>query len=255
MYLTVAERDVNTRNGTLRTSGSDGGFPSFSSQHEILSAENSQPDRRLPYDTVMQDTTVMTDGANGADHEPEVPTEKLRITIQRLHADGHLTEDQAERMQRDLPTTLHSSAYVLRHLTAHWAIGAVFAFDIVPLPLGTMARVCWVIGSRVVETCCGRWDRAAVHSLPVLGMAAIPVAGYFAYLIPLQSRSADAAFLYANHFTYTRSNCALSVYLERKPRWIRWMVQKAVAGPKEPNEGDQVPGKIGNEKIGIGNGP
>lgn len=166
-----------------------------------------------------------------AESATEPTGEKLRATILRLQADGHLTEADAERMQRDLPETLQNSAYVLQHLTAHWAIGAVFAFDIVPFPLGTIARVCWVIASRVVETCRGRWERAAVHSLPVLGIAAIPVAGYFAYVIPLKSRSADAAFLYANHFTYTRSNCSLRVYLARKPKWIRWVVQKAVSPP------------------------
>lgn len=165
---------------------------------------------------------------------PEATEEKLRATIARLLAEKHLTEAEAARMHADLPDTLKNSGYILRHLTAHWTIGAVFAFDIVPLPLGTIARVCWVIGSRVVETCRGRWERAAIHSLPVLGISAIPIAGYFAYLIPLKSRSADAAFLYANHFTYTRSNCALPVYLERKPKWIAWMVRKAVSAPSEP---------------------
>ncbi len=187
----------------------------------------------------MDDSTAMSDAPVPRESAtaPEATEAKLRATIARLQTEGHVSDEEAERMQRDLPDTLKNSAYVLRHLTAHWAIGAVFAFDIVPLPLGTIARVCWVIGSRTVETCRGRWDRASVHSLPVLGISAIPVAGYFAYLIPLKSRSADAAFLYANHFTYTRSNCALPEYLARKPKWIAWMVRKAVMPPaKAPEE-------------------
>ena len=176
----------------------------------------------------------------------EATEEKLRATIARLRTEGHLTDAEAERMQLALPETLKSSTYILRHLTAHWAIGAVFAFDIVPLPLGTIARVCWVLGNRVVETCRGRWERGSVHSLAVLGISAIPVAGYFAYLIPLRSRSADAAFLYANHFTYTRSNCALPTYLERKPKWIRSIVLKVVASPTRPTDVNQPEEEIGN---------
>ncbi len=160
----------------------------------------------------------------------EATEEKLRATIARLLAEGHLTETEAARMQRDLSATLKNSAYILRHLGVHWAMAAIFAVDFVPL-LGTISRVVWVAGNRVVETCCGRWDRASVHSLPVLGIAAIPWVGYFAYLIPLRARSPDAAFLYANHFTYSRSNCALPTYLERRPKWIGWMVRKVVVAP------------------------
>lgn len=161
---------------------------------------------------------------------PEATEEKLRATIVRLLAEGHLTETEAARMERELPETLKSSAYVLRHLAVHWAMAAIFAVDFVPF-LGTISRVLWVAGNRVGETCCGRWERASVHSLPVLGIAAIPWVGYFAYLIPLRSRSPDAAFLYANHFTYSRSNCALPTYLERRPKWIGWMVRQYSFGP------------------------
>ncbi len=178
----------------------------------------------------MSDTPTTTE----APAAPEATEEKLRATIVRLQADGHLSETDAERMQAALPETLKESTYIIRHLTAHWAIGAVFAFDLVPLPLGTIGRVGWVLGNRVVETCLGRWERASVHSLAVLGISAIPVAGYFAYLIPLRSRSADAAFLYANHFTYSRSNCALPTYLDRRPKWIAWIVRKVVASPVGP---------------------
>lgn len=176
----------------------------------------------------------------------------LRGTISRLRAEGHLSDEDAARLERDLPETMRQSAYVLRHLTAHWTIGAVFAFDLVPLPLGTMARVCWVLGSRVVETLCGRWDHGRVHSLTVLGLSAIPVAGYFAYLVPLRSRSADAVFLYANHFTYSRSNCSLPAYLERRPKWIARIVRGVVrppVGQAVPDE-SRPPSPISEKKSG-----
>ncbi len=175
----------------------------------------------------MPETPVITEEQAA----PAASESSLRDTISRLRADGHLSDDDAARLEHELPETMRQSSYVLRHLTAHWTIGAVFAFDIVPLPLGTIARVCWVLGSRVVETVRGRWDHSRVHSLTVLGLSAIPVAGYFAYLVPLRTRSADAVFLYANHFTYSRSNCALSTYLERRPKWIAWIVRKVVTPP------------------------
>lgn len=158
---------------------------------------------------------------------PEATADKLRATIARLLAEGHLTETEAARMERELPATLQNSGYIVRHLTVHWAMAAIFAVDFIPF-LGTISRVVWVVGNRTVETVRGRWDHAAVHSLPVLGIAAIPWVGYFAYLIPLRARSPDIAFLYANHFTYSRSNCALSEYLERRPKWMATIVRKVI---------------------------
>lgn len=156
----------------------------------------------------------------------------LRDTIQRLRADGHLTEAEAAQYEAALPETMRESGYVLRHLTAHWTIGAVFAFDLVPLPLGTISRVCWTVGFRIIEMLRGRWHHAAVHSIVVMLVSAIPVAGYLAYLIPLRSRSAEAVFLYANHFTYTRKQCAWPEYLARRPKWIARMLRAIVPVPE-----------------------
>lgn len=179
-------------------------------------------------------------------HQHAATEASLRDTIQRLQADGILTDTEAELWRTALPETMRQSAYVLRHLTAHWTIGAVFAFDIVPLPLGTISRVCWTIGSRVIEMCRGRWEHASVHSLPVIAVAAIPVAGYFAYLIPLRARSAEAVFLYANHFTYKRHQCSWQSYVSRRSRWMARLLHglvpvPAVVLPSAPMTVEDVP--------------
>ncbi|HET6424582.1 MAG TPA: hypothetical protein VFG20_12915 [Planctomycetaceae bacterium] len=156
----------------------------------------------------------------------------LRASIHRLHAEGYLTDTEAAQWEAGLPETMRQSAYVVRHLTAHWSFGAIFAFDIIPLPLGTISRVCWTVSWRVIEMCRGRWDHATVHSLPVMAVAAIPVAGYLAYLIPLRSRSAEAVFLYANHFTYARYQCAWPVFLECRSKWIANILGTIVPTPE-----------------------
>jgi len=167
----------------------------------------------------------------GTPHHDAATEDALRDTIQRLQTDGILTDAEAALWRTALPETMRQSAYVLRHLTAHWTIGAVFAFDIVPLPLGTISRVCWTVGSRLIETFRGRWDHAAVHSVPVMAVAAIPVAGYFAYLIPLRARSAEAVFLYANHFTYKRYQCSWDSYVSRRSKWMARLLKGLVAIP------------------------
>lgn len=147
----------------------------------------------------------------------------LHETIARLESDGLLSAAAAAELRRRLPETLEQSAYVLRHLAAHLAIGAIFAFDLIPLPLGTIGRVLWVIGNRVYESLRGDRERARVHSLGVLFIAAIPWLGYAAYLLPLRRASDEAAYLHANHLSYTRSGCAVETLLATKPRVVRRM--------------------------------
>jgi len=154
---------------------------------------------------------------------------RLRETIERLRQDGLLSGLEADRLLESLPTTMQESQYVLRHLGAHLAIGVVFAFDLVPLPLGTVSRALWVIGSRATEALRGKRELAAVHSVSVLAVSIVPFAGYFAYLIPLRSRSADAAFLLANHITYLRSDCSLHAWLEKKPHWMGRLIRAVVS--------------------------
>jgi hypothetical protein len=147
----------------------------------------------------------------------------LSATIARLEADGLLSESAAEDLRCELPETLEKSAYVLRHLAAHLAIGAIFAFDLIPLPLGTIGRVLWVMGNRFYESTLGTRERARVHSLGVLGIAAIPWLGYAAYLLPLRRASDEAAYLYANHLSYTRRGSAAETLLATKPPFVRRM--------------------------------
>jgi len=139
--------------------------------------------------------------------------EKIEVTIERLVAESRLTRDDAERLRAELPEVLARSENVLFNLAVHFSIGALFAFDIIPLPLGTISRCVWVIGSRAYYEI-RRDARRKIHSIGVLGISAIPWLGYFAYLLPLKRVNEDAAYLFANHVTYHRSNISLDKYLE-----------------------------------------
>ena len=144
--------------------------------------------------------------------------EELRRTIDRLAADGELAEARADALRASLADTLQRSEYVLKHLGVHLGIGAIFAFDAIPLPLGTVSRTLWVAGSRVYEVFRRAPERARVHSLGVLLIAAIPLFGYLAYVFKLRQVSEDAAYLYANHVAYARRGSSLSNLLKSKPR-------------------------------------
>src|SRR5262245_58130273 len=145
----------------------------------------------------------------------------LERTIVRLGDDGLLTREQAEALHAELPRLLADSAYVLRHLGAHAAIATVFLFDVIPLPLGTVCRVLWVAGSRLYESWLGTPERARVPARPVLGIAAIPGVGYAAYLLPLRRQNERAAFLFANHLSYTLFGAPAAAVVARSP----WLVQ------------------------------
>jgi len=160
---------------------------------------------------------------------------QLRATIDRLQSEGELSPADAERLRAALPEVVAQSGYILRHLGAHLTIGVIFAFDVVPLPLGSLARGVWVLSSRLYEQVRGTRDRARVHSLTVLGVSLVPFVGYFAYLIPLRTANAEAAFLYANHVSYRRSGQSLSVYLSRKPRWMQRLVRWTVSAETPPS--------------------
>jgi hypothetical protein len=169
------------------------------------------------------------------DWQRELTSEpRLRESIERLRQDGCLSVSEAERLQLSLPELLRNSHYVLRHLGAHFAVGVIFAFDFLPLPMGMISRGLWVIGNRIYETVRGHREEAAVHSLPVFGVALVPFVGYFAYLIPLRARNADAAYLFANHLTYLRSGCSLEAYLAKKPAWLGRLVRSIVSTAPKP---------------------
>ncbi len=149
----------------------------------------------------------------------------LSETIDRLVADSQISRQQTEILRHGLALTMERSAYVTRHLGAHLAIAAVFAFDAIPLPLGTVSRVGWVLGSRAYETAFGRRDRARVHSFGVLALAAIPLLGYGAYLIPLRRVSPEAGFLYANRISYALTNGCLESLVAGKARPMRQLAR------------------------------
>ena len=152
----------------------------------------------------------------------------LEQTIARLVDDGLLSGDEGLTLSEELPRLLADSAYVLGHLGAHAAIAGVFLLDVIPLPLGTACRVLWVAGSRGVETWRGAPERARVHSLSVLLVAAIPVVGYAAYLLPLRRESERAAFLLANHVSYALFDAPAETLIARSPRAFRGITRRVL---------------------------
>jgi protein-S-isoprenylcysteine O-methyltransferase Ste14 len=161
-------------------------------------------------------------------HSRLIDATAVAATIERLRTSGHLSGACAQLLQKQISETGSKSAYVLRHLGAHVAIGLVFAFDIVPLPLGTLSRVAWVVGNRVYESGRGSRERARVHSFKVMFVAAIPWVGYGAYLLPLRRENAATAYLYAQHLSYAISGVPFDEFLATKPRLFRaigvWLV-------------------------------
>ena len=104
----------------------------------------------------------------------------------------------------------------------------MFAFDLVPLPLGTISRVSWVAGSRLIEQLRGNAGRARVHSLAVFLVAAIPLLGYAAYLLPLRRQSTELAFVLANHTWLVRTGRTYEQFVANTYRPVRrvarWLV-------------------------------
>ena len=152
----------------------------------------------------------------------------LQPTLARLVTDGRLTAEEAERLREGLPATLESAGYVAGHQAALLAIGAFFAFDFVPLPLGTLSRVAWVGTHRVYCEVRRERAKARVHSVQVLLVAAIPWLGYFAYLLPLRHQNRDAAYLFAHHISYERRGVDADTYLESCSRLARGILRRFV---------------------------
>ena len=154
----------------------------------------------------------------------------LQATLDRLVADGEISPEFAVALREAFPGQLRTARYVLGHLGAHLGIGVVFAFDLVPLPLGTIARVSWVAGNRIGETVRGNRDRARIHSLAVFLIAAVPWFGYAAYLLPLRRHSPELAFVLANHTWLERTGRSYERFLaeSRSPvrRIGRWLVPR-----------------------------
>ena len=151
-------------------------------------------------------------------------------TLVQLVEEGVIKEPQAAKLKAQLPEQLQSSAYTLKHLGAHLGIGVVFAFDVVPLPLGTISRILWVAGARLVETVRREPERAKVHSASVLLIAAIPWFGYAAYLLPLRRNAPELTFVLANHTWLRRTGVSYEARLAQRKvgslrhRFGRWLI-------------------------------
>lgn len=162
----------------------------------------------------------------------------LESTVDRLVTEGQFSAERGEAFKRSLPESIGKSAYVVSQLAAHAAIGAVFAYDLIPIPLGTVARVMWVAGNRLYWTLRRDPLKKAVHSWGVMGIAAIPWVGYIAYTIPLRRTSEDLCYVYANRLTLKRSGQSLDQYLAAKPRFIRRLIERMVVPKEIDNPGE-----------------
>lgn len=152
--------------------------------------------------------------------------DSIESTINRLVDDKLVPADKGELLKRSLTDTIRQSRYILLNLGTHMAIGAVFSFDIVPLPLGTISRVLWVAGNRIYSEVKRDDEKKRVHSVTVLIVSAIPWVGYFAYTLPLKKVNEDAAYLYANHITYERKNQSLVRYIQGQPAILRRILER-----------------------------
>jgi hypothetical protein len=156
---------------------------------------------------------------------PSLP--ELERTIGELQADEMISEAQALQLRECLEEQLAGSGYVLKNLAVHLSIGVVFAFDVVPLPLGTIGRVGWVTFARLVETVRGNPEKARVHSPGVFLIAVIPWFGYAAYLLPLRRDSKELAFVIANTSwkartgkSYEQFVASTSAVMSKFARWL-----------------------------------
>jgi hypothetical protein len=161
-----------------------------------------------------------------------IDPDALLQTLERLTADDVISGVRAASLRTSLPGQLDESRYILAHLGAHLGIAAVFAFDIVPLPLGTLCRVSWVAGNRLVERLRGDASHARVHSLAVFPFAAIPLLGCGAYLLPLRRQSAELAFLLANHAWLARTGRTYEQFVADTHPPIRLIARWLVPSPR-----------------------
>ena len=123
---------------------------------------------------------------------------------------------EAKRLREELVDIRDRSTYVLGHLGAHFAVAGL-RLSIPFLPFGSVLRGSWVLGARAVETVRGRWERARVHSVPVMLLALVPFLGYLAYTMPLRRVHPQAGWLYANHVMVLRSGRTLDGLVEARP--------------------------------------
>lgn len=157
--------------------------------------------------------------------------DELDALIATLRAEGALSEGEATQLRACLVQQLADSGYIMKNFGVHLTIGAVFAFDAIPLPLGTLGRVGWVVFARVAETLRGNLERARVHSLRVLLVAAIPLLGYVAYLVPLRRDHRELAFLLANHSWFRLTGASYEQFVATRSRFVARIARRLVPLP------------------------
>jgi len=146
----------------------------------------------------------------------------LRETAARMRKEGRINKERELHINSHLEEWVTDSKYILLNLGVHMGMGLVrFTAIPLPLPIGSILRVLWVMGNRMY--CNLRWDmhKKRIHSLAVLFFAAIPFLGYFAYTIPLRNKSEYLTYLYAQHISYMLYNDTLESNLEKTPKFIR----------------------------------
>jgi len=158
-------------------------------------------------------------------------------TLERMISEGVFPKERALLLKNKLPEDIEKSKYIIYNLTVHAGIGVFFAFDVIPIPLGTISRFSWVLGNRIYYTIKRNNERKEVHSLSVLLVSAIPWIGYIAYTIPLKKQGEDLCYLYANHLTYSKKGKSLKDYLESKPKFIKKPLTKLLI-PRNLNAAD-----------------
>jgi len=156
------------------------------------------------------------DAVSGSGRIPAL--DELEHTVAALVDEGHVSETQAGHLRAILPAQMEDSRYVLKHFGVHLGIGAVFAFDAIPLPLGTLGRVGWVGVAKAGELIRGNRERARVHSLRVFLVAAIPLFGYVAYLVPLRRDHRELAFVLANHTWHKHTGRSYEQFVRARSR-------------------------------------
>ncbi|MDY6965181.1 MAG: hypothetical protein SVM80_04320 [Halobacteriota archaeon] len=146
---------------------------------------------------------------------------KMELTIEKLVQEGYLPPERGMALKESLPDIIERSEYVLFNLGAHISIGLIFAFDLIPLPLGTISRDIWVIGNRLYYEVRMNNEKKKFHSFKVLVVSTIPFVGYFSYTLALKEVNEDATYLYANHVSYLLRGTSLEEFLEKMPRTIQ----------------------------------
>ncbi|MBU0466894.1 MAG: hypothetical protein KJ718_00375 [Nanoarchaeota archaeon] len=74
--------------------------------------------------------------------------ESIRKSVEGMIDEQEVSENWGGRFSDGLSEKLDKSKYVLKNLGVHFSIGVIFASDFLPLPLGTISRVAWVLVNR-----------------------------------------------------------------------------------------------------------